>query len=214
MTVEDIGPAPKYAVLHKQTVSFTVSSSNGVFITSPAKGSTQAQLFPLSAYAVESGGDIDHLEVWADGKKLGDSPKGATVNQWYNSLAAGSHAVTVEDVMSDGTVLHTSTINITISANNNVYVNAPATNSTQGTTVPVNAYAYEQKNSSQQIDHIEVWDNGIKLGNSPLGYAVTSLFINQTFTLKAGSHAMAIEDIGPGPSYPVIHKATINFTVQ
>jgi hypothetical protein len=214
MTVEDIGPAPKYAALHQHTVAFTVTSGNGVFLSMPANNSLQAPLFPVSAYAVESGGEVDHLEVWADGKKLGDSPKGSTLSQWYNSLSTGSHQLTVEDVNGDGAALHSATVNITVSSSNNVFVNAPAPNSTQSGAVQVNAYAYEQNHSSQQVDHLEVWDNGLKLGNSPVGYAVTGLFINQSYALKSGPHQMIIEDIGPGPGFSVVHKAIVNFTVQ
>ena len=214
MTVQDVGPAPTYSILHKQTVTFTVSSTNGVFITSPASNSTQASLFPVNAYAVESGNNIDHLEVWADGSKLGDSPKGSSISQWFNSLSTGSHQLTVEDVSSSDAVLHRTTIPITISSANNVYVNSPAKGTHKGTSVLVNAYAYEQTNSLQQVDHMEVWDNGKKLGNSPLGYAVTSLFMNQNFTLATGSHQLTVEDIGPGPNYLVLHTATISLTVQ
>jgi hypothetical protein len=214
MTVQSVGLGPKYPVLHKQTVSFTVSSSNGVFITTPANNSTQASLFPVKAYAVESGGNVDHLEVWADGSKLGDSPTGATISQWFNSLAAGTHQVTVEDVSASGTVLHQSTVSVTISSANNIYVNSPVKGTHTGTSVLFNAYAYEQTNSSQQVDHLEVWDNGSKLGNSPVGYGVTSLFINQYFTLSKGSHTLTVQDVGPAPSYPVLHTAVISLTVQ
>lgn len=214
MTVRDIGPGPDHPLLHMQVTNFVVSSNQGVFVNVPADGSTQAALFPLRAYAVESTGNIDHLEVWADGKKLGDSPKGSTVSQWFGSLATGSHQVTVEDVDSSGAALHKSVINITVSASNNMYVNSPADSSLQGSSVLVSAYAYEQNNSTQQVDHLEVWDNGTKLGNSPLGWGVTSLFIDQRYTLKSGSHQMTIEDIGPGPNFAVVHKSAVNFTVQ
>ena len=214
MTVQDIGPGPNYLILHKQTVSFTVSSSNGVFVTSPAANSTQASLFPLNAYAVESTGNIDHLEVWADGQKLGDSPRGSTISQWFNSLAPGSHQITVQDVTSSELVLHRTIFSVTISSANNIYVNSPVKGTHNGTSVLVNAYAYEQNNSSQQVDHVEVWDNGVKLGNSPLGYAVTSLFINQNFTLAKGSHQLTVQDVGLAPKYSVLHKSTISLTVQ
>ena len=214
LTAQDIGPGPNYPILHSQTVAFTVTSSNGVFIKVPAANSTQASLFPVSAYAVESDGNVDHLEVWADGTKLGDSPKGSTINQWYNSLAVGAHLLTVEDVSAAGAVLHATTISITISANNNIYVNTPASGPRNGTSVLVNAYAYEQNNSSQQVDHLEVWDNGKKLGNSPLGYAVPSLFMNTYYRLTKGSHQLTVQDVGAGPNYPVLHFSVINLTVQ
>jgi phosphatidylinositol-3-phosphatase len=213
MTIQDIGPGPSYAVLHKEISNFVISANNGVFINTPTPSSTQASLFPVSAYAVESGGNVDHLEVWVDGTKLGDSPKGSTIQQWY-TLTTGSHQLTVEDI-STGTfqVLHKTTIPISISSSNNVYVNSPTNNSTQGTSVRVSAYAYEQNGSNQLVDHLEVWDNGTKLGNSPLPSGGTSLFIDQSYTLAAGSHQLTIQDISTG-TYTVIHKSIVNISVQ
>jgi len=224
MTIQDIGPGSGNPILHKEIINYTISSSDGMFVTAPASGSNQAVLFPVEAYGVESTADIDHLEVWCDGQKVGDSPKGSTISQWYTNysgspfsvLTPGTHELTVEDVGSSG-VLHTATFPITIVAQNNVYVNSPANNSTQSTNVLVNAYGYEQVNSTQQIDHMEVWDlfngNSTKLGNSPEGYASSSTFINQTYTLPAGSHQLTIQDIGPSP-YPILHKVILNITVQ
>jgi acid phosphatase len=213
MTVQSIGPAPNYAVLHTQTTAFTVSSTNGVFITTPAKNKTQALMFPVNAYAVESTG-VDHLEVWADGAKLGDSPKGSTISQWYNSLGAGSHQLTVEAVSSSGTVMNATTITVTVSSKNNIFVNSPKTGTLQGNTMLVNAYAYEQNNANQQVDHLEVWDSGTKLGDSPVSYGVPSLFMNQSYTLGSGTHTVTVQDVGPGPSYPVLHDKTFTVTVK
>lgn len=212
MTIQDIGPSPNYAVLHKQKTNFVVSASNGVFIRMPAANSTQAMLFPVSAYAVESGGNIDHLEIWLDGTKLGNSPEGSTIQQWY-SATTGSHQLTIKDISTSSQVLHQTTIPISISSANNVYLNSPANNSSQGTSVRVSAYAYEQNNSNQLVDHLEVWDNGTKLGNSPLPYGGSSLFMDQTYTLAAGSHQLTIQDISTG-TYAVIHKRIVNITVQ
>jgi hypothetical protein len=211
ITVQDIGPSPNYAVLHKQKTNFVVSGGNGVFIKTPAANSTQAMLFPVSAYAVESGGNVDHLEIWLDGTKLGGSPKGSTIQQWYR-VSTGSHQLTIKDISASSQVLHQTSIPINVSSANNVYLNSPANNSTQGTSVRVSAYAYEQNGSNQLVDHLEVWDNGTKLGNSPLPYGGTSLFMDQTYTLGAGSHQLTIQDISTG-TYAVIHKRIVNITV-
>jgi phosphatidylinositol-3-phosphatase len=213
MIIRDIGPGSDYAVLHKQKTNFVVSGSDGVFINAPTRNSTQATLFPVSAYAVESGGNIDHLEVWVDGVRLGNSPKGSTLQQWY-TLPAGSHQLTVKDISTgNNLVLHQATIPISASSANNVYVNSPANNSTHSTSVRVDAYAYEQNSSNQLVHHLEVWDNGTKLGNSPLPYGGTSLLINQTYALAAGQHQLTIEDVSTG-TYEVIHKKIVNITMQ
>src|SRR3984885_7505643 len=66
MTVQDIGGAPGYLILHREITNYSVSSSYGISLNTPANGSTQAPLFPLNAFAVESGAEesssgIDHL---------------------------------------------------------------------------------------------------------------------------------------------------------
>jgi phosphatidylinositol-3-phosphatase len=223
ITVQDIGVAPAYAILHKEITSYTVSSSYGVFTGTPANGSTQAALFPLTALAVESSAEesisgIDHLEVWNGTTKLGNSPKGTTISQWY-SLAPGSYTLAVHDATSAGTTLHTSNVSFTVSSALGVFVNSPANNSTWSTTtIPINAYAYEQSGSvTPLIDHIEVWDNthGVKLGESVTGVGVNSAFINQNVTLAGpGTYQLAIEDINPNNGYKPIHTKYVTVTVK
>jgi phosphatidylinositol-3-phosphatase len=219
MTVQDIGPGPGFAVLHKETTSFTVSATNGVSISTPASGSTQAVFFPVHASAVNGGTQIDHLEVWADGSKLGDSPKGAVISQWF-TLPAGSHTLTVQSMTSGGAVLNKSIITFTASSANGVYVNTPANNATVTATIPINAYSYEQNGSTAVVDHMEVWDNthGVKLANSPTGTGVTSLFMNQNVTVDTatygfGTYQLAISDISAG-TFQTIHTTLVNVNVQ
>ncbi len=223
MSVKDIGGAPDYLTLHFETVNYTVSSSYGVFVNTPANGSTQATLFPLSAFAVEgeapgSSSGIDHIEVWNGNTKLGDSPKGTAISQWY-SLLPGKYTLTVQDVGGAGQRLHESNLSVTVSGGLGVYVNSPANNSTwPTTTVPVNAYANEQSGSrTPLIDHIEVWDNthGLKLGESPTGVGLSSAFINQNVTLPgAGTYQLAILDVNPNNGYKAIHTAYVTVTVK
>jgi len=208
MTIHDIGPGPNHAVIHKERTHFVVSASNGVFINEPPGHTTQATLFPVSAYAVESRGNIDHLEIWIDGIRLGNSPTGSTVQQWF-TVTAGSHQLTVKDVSTRNQVLHKTTIVINVSSANNVYVNSPTNDSTEGTSVRVDAYAHE----NVFVDHLRVWDNGRELGDSPIPYGGTSLFINQTYTLAVGQHQLRIEDVSPG-TYQAIHRKIVNITVQ
>ncbi len=198
LLVEDVSSAE--VVYHKEYATITVSSSNGVFITEPANNSTQsATLLPVNAYAVEGTTPVDHLEVWDNGNKLGNSPKGSTVAQWYPKLSVGSHALSILAISSTGAILNKTIFDYTASSADGVYVNAPANNTTQSsTTVHVNAYASEY-GSSVLIDHIEVWDSthGVKLANSPTGTGLTSLYINQDVTLGygVGTYQLAILDV-------------------
>jgi hypothetical protein len=223
MTVQDIGGAPSYKTLHKEVTNYTRSSTYGVFVNTPANNSTQATLFPVSAFAVEAGAErtssgIDHIEVWNGATKLGDSPRGNAVSQWY-SLEPGNYTLTVQDVTSSELRLHETKVSFTVSAAPGVHINSPANNSTwPTTTVPINAYAYEQNGSKTPlVDHIEVWDNthGVKLGESPTGVGVNSVFINQNVTLpKAGSYELAIMDINPNNGYKPIHTSYVSVTVK
>ena len=223
MTIQDIGGAPAYAVLHKEVTNYAESSTYGVFIKTPANHSTQATLFPLGAFAVEasaqeSSSGIDHLEVWDGNTKLGDSPKGTSISQWY-SLPPGDHTLTIEDVNSSGQRIHESTITFTVSSSLGMFVNSPANNSTWSTaTIPINAYAYEQKGANTPlVDHIQVWDNthGIKLGQSATGVGVNSVFINQNVKLPGpGTYQLAIFDADPNNGYKAIHTAYVNVTVK
>jgi len=205
-------------VYHKEYATAIVSTTNGVTITEPANNSSQAAiLFPLSAYAVSATPAIDHLEVWDNGSKLEDSPRGSTVDRWF-AVSAGAHNLVVQSMTSNGTVINTANVNITASANDGVYVNAPANNSSQtGTTVHINAYANELHSTSTLIDHMEVWDNthGVKLANSPTGTGVTSLYMDQNVTLGygAGTYQLAISDINASGFTPV-HTTYVTITVH
>ena len=223
MTVQDIGGAPAYPILHTEIANYTVSTSYGVFVNSPANNSTQATLVPFSAFAVEAGAEesssgIDHLEVWNGNTKLGDSPKGTGISQWY-SFAPGKYTLTVQDVSSAGQPLHKTNVSFTVSSSKGVFVNSPANNSTwPTTTVPINAYAYEQSGSSTPlVGQIQVWDNthGVKLGESATGVGVNSVFMNQNVKLpSAGTYQLAIEDTNPNNGYKAIHTTYVNVTVK
>ena len=223
MTVQDMSGAPAYAVLHKEVTKYTESSTYGVSVKTPANGSTQATLFPLSAFAVEasaqeSSSGIDHIEVWNGNTKLGDSPKGTNISQWY-SLAPGSYALTLQDVTNSGQRIHESNVSFTVSSKLGMFINSPANNSTWSTTtIPINAYAYEQSGANTPlVDHIEVWDSthGVKLGQSPTGVGVNSAFINQSISLPgSGTYQLAIFDTDPNNSNKPIHTAYVNITIK
>lgn len=198
LIVQDVSAGA--VVYHKEYATIIVSSSNGVFITQPANNSTQsATLLPVRACAVEGVTPVNHLEIWDNGTKLGNSPTGSTVAQWFPSLSVGAHALSILAIASNGAIINTTTFNYTASSADGVYVNAPANNSSQtGTTVHINAYASEYA-SPVLIDHMEVWDNthGVKLANSPTGTGLTSLYIDQNVTLGygVGIYQLAILDV-------------------
>lgn len=223
MTVQDIGVGPSYAILHKETTNYTVTTNYGVTVNTPANGSIQARLVPVSAFAVEpnaeeSGSGIDHIEVWNGETKLGDSPKGTKISQWY-SLAPGAYTLSIKDVSAGGTTIHTANVSFTVAGTQGIFVNSPANNSSWSTTtIPINAYAYEQSGATTPIvDHIEVWDNthGIKVGQSETGVGLNSAFISQNVTLDGpGTYQLSIEDINPNNGFKPIHTTYVTVTVR
>lgn len=222
LTITDIGTAPGYKVLHQQVSNYTVSSHYGVFVNTPASNSTQSRLVPVSAFAVESSAQesssgIDHLEVWDGSTKLGDSPKGISINQSY-TLQPGRHTLAIKDVTFAGITLHSSDVSFTVSEETGVYVNSPANDSSWTTAnVPINAYAYEQTGpTTPLVDHLEIWDNthGVKLEQSVTGVGLNSSFINKNVTLPGpGLYQLVVEDIDSN-TYKPIHKTYVNIKVQ
>ncbi|HEY5030351.1 MAG TPA: alkaline phosphatase family protein [Candidatus Angelobacter sp.] len=182
---------------------FFGGGSSGVTVNSPSNGSIVPSSVLVDAFATESGATIDHLEVWDNGVKLGNSPPGSTIHQTF-TLSVGAHQMTVQD-MSTGTfqILHKTIVNFTVSTDG-VTINSPTDGAATGTSVLVDASASE---SAATIDHLEVWDNGIKLGNSPPGST-----IHQTFVLTSGSHQMTVQDMSTG-TFQVLHKSVVTFTV-
>lgn len=222
LTVKDIGTAPSYKALHQQVSNYTVSPHYGVFVNTPASNSTQSRLVPVSAFAVESSAQesssgIDHLEVWDGSTKLGDSPKGISINQSY-TLEPGAHTLAIKDVTFAGITLHSSDVSFTVSEGTGVYVNSPANDSSWATAnVPINAYAYEQTGSTTPlVDHLEIWDNthGVKLEQSVTGVGVNSSFIDKNVALPGpGLYQLVVEDIDSN-TYKPIHKTYVNIKVQ
>jgi len=157
--------------------------------------------------------------VWNGSSKVGDSPTGATLNQWY-SFSPGKYTLLVQDVSGAQQVLHTKNVTFTVSSSLGVYVNSPLNNSTwTSTTIPVNAYAYKQSGGSTPlVDHIEVWDNthGKKLAQSPSGTTgENSVFFNQNVTLPGtGTYQLAFEDINPNNGWKPIHTTYVTVTVK
>ncbi|HLK52228.1 MAG TPA: hypothetical protein VKU42_02165, partial [Candidatus Angelobacter sp.] len=120
----------------------------------------------------------------------------------------GTHQLIIEDLAAGNfAVLHKAVVIVTVSPNG-VSIASPAPGATSGPSVLVNASASE---SAAQIYQLQVWDvtTGQKLGESAPGTSS----INQTFTLAAGAHQLAVEDISTG-TFQTLHKALVTINVQ
>src|SRR5579859_5769401 len=203
LIVEDLSTGT-FQVLHKSSVDITVVA-DGVTITSPTQNAATGQQVLVTATAHESSAQIAQLQVWDDttGQRLA-VVNGTFVNQTF-TLAAGTHRLIVED-LSTGTfqVLHKSSVDITVVADG-VTITSPTQNAATGQQVLVTATAHE---SSAQIAQLQVWDDttGQRLA------VVNGTFVNQTFTLAAGTHRLIVEDLSTG-TFQVLHKSSVDITV-
>ena len=99
---------------------FTVSSGSstcsvpglpGVNVCSPTPGQTVASPVNFSAAAVDVSGSVNHLELWVDGKKLGNY-SGSSMNANV-ALTSGLHAATVVEVDLHGAYLKSTPVSFT-----------------------------------------------------------------------------------------------------
>ncbi len=90
----------------------TAPSSPGVHVCSPTPGETTSSPVTLTAAGKGASGAVNHLELWVDGKKIGNY-SGATMNANV-ALAAGSHSATVIEVDSKGAYVKSSPVSFTV----------------------------------------------------------------------------------------------------
>lgn len=177
------------------------SSSDGVAISYPDKGSTVAGAVHVIANASESQ-PISQVQVWDNGAKLGWYA-GSSADQIYN-LAPGTHTTTVLDLNSSYGLLHQSSVTYNVQALvNGLQVITPVPGEIfDKTTVHVVAQAKE----SVPVSQMQVWDNGVKLG------WFTGANVNQYFYLAPGSHTITVLDLDG--SYNVLHRTSVSYSVE
>ncbi|MGC1872117.1 MAG: hypothetical protein WA700_14270 [Acidobacteriaceae bacterium] len=179
------------------------SFAGSITISSPAAGSTSTTAVRITAAASESGSY--HLEIWDNGTKLGDV-FASTVNAVY-TLSAGSHTSTVEAISSGGALLNVSRVSYTVSdasadasTSSKVSITSPTAGSTDTSAVRITASTSESGST-----HLEIWDNGYKLGQ------VSANSVNGVYVLPSGSHTLTVQAIASSGS--VLTKNSVSFTV-
>ena len=171
-----------------------------VTITSPQVSSTVSGPVPISASANET--VPFHLEVWDNGGKLGDFFSNK-VNLAAVSLPNGSHILTVLAVSNFGKVLDKSSVSyvvVPIPPPDVVSISNPTPNSTSISAVKISASV-----SSGTPVHLEIWDNGTKLGDVP---AAT---VDGVYVLPNGSHVLTVQAVDNNGS--VVNSSSVNYTV-
>ncbi len=99
-------------------VSFNVSSTTGVTVSSPTPGSTVASPVAVSASATMSG-TVTTMQVYVDGNKLYQG-SGSTVNTSLSNVGAGSHQLVVQSWNSAGQYLKSATITFSVSTSSTI----------------------------------------------------------------------------------------------
>jgi hypothetical protein len=83
----------------------------------------------------------------------------------------------------------------------NVTVTGPAANSTNPSATRITAFASENESF-----HLELWDNGTKLGN------VMASSVNAVYTLASGSHTLTVEAVSGGGA--LLDKSSVSYQVK
>lgn len=173
--------------------------AGSVIISSPRLGSSLSGAVPISAAAEEN--IPFHIEIWDNGHKLGNFFS-SSVNI-SPVLSQGAHITTVLAVSNNGAVLDRSSVSYSVGAqapSGGVSITSPTPGSTSISAVTIAASA-----NINVPFHMEVWDNGYKLGN---------VFANQVdavYVLPNGSHVVTVEAIDTNGS--VISNSSVNYKV-
>ena len=192
----------KLAVMLPLALLLPAAFGGNVNIINPAANSTNIGEVSIAASANEGG--PFHLEVWDNGKKLGNVFSNA-VNATY-ALSLGKHTTTILAVSPNGYVLDRSSVSYQIAdssgagTSDSVSITSPTSGSTSISAVRITASA-NVSNSS----HLEIWDNGYKLGNVPGGS------VNDVYVLPNGPHVLTVEAVTNYGS--VLSKSSVGYEI-
>ena len=170
-----------------------------ISITSPSPSSTHAGAVSLTASVQEN--VPFHIEVWDNGAKLGNVFASAVSGSY--TLAQGSHTTSVLAVTSAGSVLDSKSVTFSVGnspASGVVSISSPTPNSTSINAVTITASVGQSPNS-----HLEIWDNGFKLGDVPADS------VNGVYVLPNGSHVLTVEAVTNGGA--LLSQSSVNYTV-
>ena len=183
-------------------------SGNGILLCVPAINGTTSSPVSFSATA-NSFGQLRKIELWVDGKKLGEQFNVWEHNGYFDlsaSVAAGTHNATLYAADIDNRLSHLNfsfTVGSTCTAPTSYGVNvcAPANGSTVSSPVQVSAAA----KIVGTLNRMEIWVDGVKKFTE-----TTSLNFNTTVTLPAGSHRFDIYAVNnAGTKYETTVYATV-----
>lgn len=161
-------------------------TSEGVNVCHPIANSTTDAPFQVIASGTSGRGPVDHIELWADGKKVKqtqDSPFNEAI-----TLPPGPHTLTLIEVDDTGFYSKSTPVNVTV---NNVNIqqcpapDLPGVNVCEPTPNGCNTNAWVNlsaagKGASGQVSRMELWVGGAKIANFPGGQFNTNMIFYGT----------------------------------
>ncbi len=147
---------------------------------------------PVQVIASGTGasGQVNHMELWADGHKLGQSP--GSLFDAPVRLQSGSHQVTAVEVDSRGAFLKSSSVSVTVTFDNSgqtcslpsspgVHVCSPVPN--MCTTSGYTSVVASGKGASGTVNHMELWVGNLKIADFPGNHFNTNLRVSDFGTV-------------------------------
>ncbi|HYG77652.1 MAG TPA: Ig-like domain-containing protein, partial [Planctomycetota bacterium] len=184
------------------TVNATINAPPTVTLTSPANGTkfSAGTNITLTASASDRDGSIAKVEFFAGSTLLGT----ATASPWsitWNSVSAGSYALTAKATDNGGLSATSSVVNISVKRKPSVALTSPSDGTTlrAGSDITISADAVASDGS---ITSVEFFD-----GTTLLGTATQSPYSIPWNSIAAGSYAIsaiATDDLGVSTASPAI----------
>ena len=219
LTVVEVDSTGAYA--KSAPVNFTVKeatasngcagpNSSGVDICSPTAGQTVTSPVTFVADASGASGEVNHLELWIDGSKIGNYT-GATMNTGV-TLPGGTHAATVVEVDSQLHYIKSNPVTFTVQqkvascsapGSPGAVLCSPVAGATVSSAVQ---FTGAGMGASGSVNHLELWIDGSKIGN----YAGSTM--NIQVTLPRGTHAATLVEVDSQFHY--LKSTPVSFTVN
>ena len=182
----------------------------GVDLCAPQAGQTYSSPVQVTAAGVGASGAVNHLELWIDGKKIGNYF--ADTMDTTVALGGGSHAATVIEVDSKGAFIKSAPSVFSVGSTSGActppsspgaILCSPVAGQTYGSPIQVTGAGAL---ASVAVNHLELWIDGKKIGNYP------GNTINTTVAESAGSHAATLVAVDAKGNF--LKSAVVNFNVQ